>query len=62
MLYTIDPLDLNIINANVEYNAKLDIHTEAYFSIKLNDNKDIDCNITITHLKKTANKISYIFS
>ena len=61
MLYTIDPLDLNIINANVEYNAKLDIHTEAYFSIKLNDNKDIDCNITITHLKKTANKISYIF-
>ena len=61
MLYTIDPLDLNIINANVEYNEKLDIHTEADFSIKINDNKDIDCKITITHLKKTDNKISYIF-
>ena len=61
MLYTIDPLDLNIINANVEYNEKLDIHTEADFSIKINDNKDIDCKITITHLKKTDNKISYVF-
>ena len=61
MLFTINPLDLKIINANVEYNGKLDIHTEADFLIKLNDNRDIECNITITHLKETADKICYIF-
>ena len=62
MLYTIGPLDLSILNANVEYNDKLDIHTEADFLIQLTDKNDIGCKIVFSHLRDTSDKISYIFN
>ena len=61
VLYTIDPLDLSIVHANIEYNDKLDVHTEADFLIRLKEKRDIECKIVITHLRETRDKISYIF-
>ena len=61
MLFSIQPNDVEIINAMVEYNAGLDIHTDAEFLLKMDNQEDIDCKILITHLQKTEDKISYVF-
>ena len=61
MLFSIQPSDVEIINAMVEYNAGLDIHTDAEFLLKMDNQEDIDCKILITHLQKTEDKISYVF-
>jgi len=61
MLFSIQPNDIEIINAIVEYNAGLDIHTDAEFLLKMHNQKDIDCKILITHLQETEDKISYVF-
>ena len=61
MLYSINPLDIEKQTANVIYHDKLDIHTDASFSIKLEDGREINCDIMISHLKETADKITYIF-
>ena len=61
MLFSIQPNDVEIINAMVEYNAGLDIHNDAEFLLKMDNQEDIDCKILITHLQKTEDKISYVF-
>ena len=61
MLYSINPLDIEKQTANVIYHDKLDVHTDASFSIKLEDDNEINCDIMISHLKATTDKITYIF-
>ena len=61
MLYSINPLDIEKQTADVIYHDKLDIHTDASFSIRLEDGREINCDIMISNLKETADKITYIF-
>ena len=61
MLYSINPLDIEKQTANVIYHDKLDVHTDASFVIKLEDDNEINCDIMISHLKATTDKITYIF-
>ena len=61
MLYSINPSDVEKEKANVIYHDKMDVHNEASFSIQLQDGNEINCNILISHLKATTDKISYIF-
>jgi len=61
MLYSINPSDIEKQAVNIIYHDKLDVHTDASFSIRLEDDNEINCDIIISHLKETADKITYIF-
>ena len=61
MLYSVNPLDVEKQNVNMIYHDKLDIHTDANFSLMLQNGNEINCNIMISHLKEVSDKITYIF-